>query len=1014
MNKKLIALILVLPMVLMMTLFTAVNTVKLNVKVPVSKIEIMGDEFVSLNLDKNERYYVDYVVYPTTAANKKVTFSVEKVGEQPKAELEYKDGFIYPKSAGSAYACFSTVDGGYKARFQVVVKSTQLKEISCSIEKTTLIVGEKAQIQTEFIPQSATDKALEYESSNNNVVSVDDEGLLTAKGKGMATITIRSLSNPNIFDTIEVIVNAEQILSLGETEKTTWNATGAINLAVDTLEEYQLSYKVFDENAGELTDVIKPIDQQQIFTDLGDGNFKFEYEFVDRSFYGTIVVDFTISTPTQTLTKSCVINRMENLTAQFKSQDEICMQVGTVNFRWKDQINILPKDADIDFNVEYSNSNLREGATEYLANALKMGYTKATITIQSKEYSNQNVVLEKDVYVCPDELVITQGIKLYGIEDVFTIGRTNVKGDPIYHDLTLSFEENKEEKEEVKGADFDKLKEKIVFQTNQPEKVKVENGQIKILDNSINDIVEIKAKLDLHTAIESEKFVVRCVGEGVEVNNFLDLVEATKKEKIVVLQGDIIDDFGIDANGNNYYQGANIQRIDTTYDARYYTNKSTTPPKVITLLQFKNNLYGNGYVINAHNVTMKLDNAGALTNDALFRGPLNFVAMGNMASVKAQDNICFAVFENVTINNVELKGCTLQDKEGEQDLTDLNYTGTVVEVLGGGDDKEVNIEYSRINNGRTVLRAFGDIDDSEKVINVSVKNSVLSCAREFIIRIGSNAFVHDTRALNEINFETYDSPYIDSSEPLDLPIQASYDSSKEYYQGYEDKYIKTKLTIENSVLKDSGIFCIGIDSHFSGPMLYDALEAFPQLKNSVFKEGLSDWKGLSSTSYGAKVTLNGDVRMYDWKKLDNIDSSTLIEIVPGAENPFFDIETLKLDIKEMINTLDINKTPIIYTDRTNNDQYVHGGIVLFGGGKNYGIVEDNSQSFRGIEGFDTGKIALSEYTISLSDVGKDFLEKAAGNRPFYFMLYNADSIFNPLTQKVILDGGSAEDYIYYK
>ena len=996
MNKKLIALILVLPMVLMMTLFTAVNTVKLNVKVPVSKIEIMGNEFVSLNLDKNERYYVDYVVYPTTAANKKVTFSVEKVGEQPKAELEYKDGFIYPKSAGSAYVCFSTVDGGYKARFQVVVKSTQLKEISCSVEKTTLIVGEKAQIQTQFIPQTATDKSLEYESSNNNVIIVDDDGMLTAKGKGIATITVSSTSNPNIFDTIDVIVNAEQILSLGETEITTWSTTGAISLTVDTLEEYELSYKVFDTNSVELTDVIKPINQQQPFTDLGEGNFKFEYEFVDTSFYGTIVVDFTISTPTQTLTKSCVIDRVENLTAQFKSQGELCMQIGTVNFKWKDQINVLPKDADIDFKVEYSNGNLRKGATEYLANALKMGYTKATITIQSNEYPEQNVVLEKDIYVCPDELVITQGIRGYGIEDVFTIGKTDVNGTEVFHDVTLSFDENE------KGDNFDKLEEKIFFETSQPEKVKIENGKIKILDDSINDIVDIKAKLDLHTGIESEKFVVRCVGEGVEVNNFLDLVQAAKSNKKVVLQGDIVNDFGKDASGNNYYQGANIQRIDSTYDTRYY--KAGTP-QVITLLQFKNNLYGNGHVINADNVT-NVSDADRFAGKALFTGPLNFVAMGNMASVKAQDNICFAVFENVTINNVELKGCTLEGKDGEQDLTDLDFMGTVVEVLGNN----VNIEYSRINNGRTVIRAFGDISDKEEVININVKNSVLSCAREFIIRIGSNAFVHDTRALNEINFETYDSPYIDSSEPLNLPIQSDYDPTQEYYQRYEENYIKTKMTIENSVLKDSGIFCIGIDSHFSGPMLYDALEAFPSLKNSGFKEGLSSWKGLSSTSYGAKVTLNGDVRMYDWKKVDNVDSSTLIEMGTDATDSL--IATLKFDVKEMINELD--NTPMVYYD-DNNEQYVHGGIVLFGGGKNYGILEDNSQSFSGIEGFDRDpSFALSEYTISLSDVGQELLEKAAGKRPFYFMLYSANSKFTPPVQEKILDGDSAYNCIYYK
>ena len=165
----------------------------------------------------------------------------------------------------------------------------------------------------------------------------------------------------------------------------------------------------------------------------------------------------------------------------------------------------------------------------------------------------------------------------------------------------------------------------------------------------------------------------------------------------------------------------------------------------------------------------------------------------------------------------------------------------------------------------------------------------------------------------------------------------NYDPTHEYYQRYEEKYIKTKMTIENSVLKDSGIFCIGIDSHFSGPMLYDALEAFPSLKNSGFSEALSSWKGLSSTSYGAKVTLNGDVRMYDWKSLDNVDSSTLIEM--GSEAMPSLIETLRFDVKQMINQLD--NTPMVYYDEDNN-QYVHGGIVFFGGGKNYGILEDNS------------------------------------------------------------------------
>ncbi len=989
MSKKLIALILVLPMVLMMTLFSTVKTVSLKVRVPVSKIEILGDGFVSLDLDKGETYFVDYVIYPTTAANKQVSFSYEQVGSQPLAELEYKNGYIYPKSAGMAYAYISTNDGGHRARFQVVVNSTELKEISCSVEKTVLIVGEKQQIITEFVPSSATDKTLNYASSNNNVISVDDNGLVVAKGKGVASITISSTENSSIVDTIDFVVNTDKILSLGDNEITTWNQTGAISLTIDTLEEYSLEYEVLDEYGNQLTDVIEPIDQQNPFTDIGDGNFIFNYKFVDATFYGKAVINFTIITNSKTESKFCDINRIENLTAEFKEQGDLYVQVGS-KVGWKNYITILPSDAQVNYSVQYSNGNITIGEK-----ASKMGYTKATITITSQENSNQTIVLEKDVYIYPDGLHIEQS-KEYGREDVLTIGKTDAWGRKISHQLSLSY--GKKEK----GEDFDKLEQKISFETSEPNKVKVENSKIEILDQTFNGIVEISAKLDLKTQITSEKFKVRCVGYGVEVDNFLDLVKATKENKAVILQDDIVDDFGKDENGKNYYQGANIQKIDSTYDTRFYGN---TTPQVITLLQFKNDLYGNGHVINANNIT-NVSDSDRFNNNALFNGPLNFVAMGNMASVKGQDNICYAVFEGVKINNVELKGCTLQGKNGEQDLTDLDYVGTVVEVLGDN----VSIEYSGINNGRTVIRAFGDVLDKEKVINVSIKNSVLSCAREFIVRIGSNLLVDDVRDIPATDFENehykYQAPDIDPSEQFDFPVQQEYVPN--LYNDYEQKYIKTKLSIENSVLQDSGIFSIGIDSHFSGAMLYDALKAFPILKNSGFKDALSGWKGLSSTSYGAKLTFNGDVRIYDWKNVNNVDSSTLIEMGMDASDTL--IETLKFDVKEMIEKLD--NTSMVY--KNGNEQYVHGGIVFFGGGKNYGVFEDNSKSFTGLIADGEEKLKLNEYSISLREVGQDLLEKAAGDKPFYFVVYRANSKFTPPVQQEILGGNNAYNCIYFK
>ena len=193
-----------------------------------------------------------------------------------------------------------------------------------------------------------------------------------------------------------------------------------------------------------------------------------------------------------------------------------------------------------------------------------------------------------------------------------------------------------------------------------------------------------------------------------------------------------------------------------------------------------------------------------------------------------------------------------------------------------------------------------------------------------------------------------------------------------------------------------------MDSHFAGPMLVDGAQVLPS-----YSEPLGGWKGIAGTSYGAKLTFSGDVRLYDWKKIDNIDSSTLIENNAPDMEPY---NRLKLNINEMLEYLD--NTSMVYCDQQ-GVKYVHGGIVFFGGGRNYSVFEDKSQSFTGLLGQGTS-VQFDDYKISLSDVGKGFLESASGNNPFYFSLYSANSTFNPQMQKTILSDGNAYTCIYFK
>ena len=152
MTKKILLLVLFLPMIIMISLFTTTSTVSLAISIPVTGIEIIEENIVYLDLDEQETYKIDYTVYPTNATNAEVALSTEKVGDNRLAEVEFKDGYLIPKSIGMAKVYLSTIDGGFKDSFIVQIDSNMLQEIESEISDDELYVGESAVITTRFIP----------------------------------------------------------------------------------------------------------------------------------------------------------------------------------------------------------------------------------------------------------------------------------------------------------------------------------------------------------------------------------------------------------------------------------------------------------------------------------------------------------------------------------------------------------------------------------------------------------------------------------------------------------------------------------------------------------------------------------------------------------------------------------------------------------------------------------------------------------------------------------------------
>ena len=962
MTKKLILLTLALPLLLMIILFTATDTVSRNIDVPVSGIEIFGDEVVYLDLDRGETYEIEYTVYPTTAKNRDVVFSYAAIGDDA-ATLDFSDGVIIPRSAGISKVYLTTVDGGFKDSFIVEVSAAALTDIEASTEKTEITVGERIQIITKLFPEYASDAVLSYSSSDTSVIKVSDSGMVTALGRGEATVRVASESNPTVYDEIAFTVRNADKLDISSAAVSIKGQGGSISLSVDTKDVYSISHAFFDKD-GNLIEGVVSATLNEI--DTARGLYSFSFEFTDPEYIGEVVAKITLTEASGTVTKECAISKVNHLTAAFNHSGAFPLSAGQSASL---AFTVSPEDAEFTVSLDQSNSNL---SYKIIGNRIILTGSKAGVTAITVNLSDgdETVAISTDIAIKPKSLTVIENAATWGIEDIFTVGKYSTDGSisEFYFHISSPTEAGEGYYENL-------------FFTTTDSSVSVSDAGLLSFDEGFTGTVSIAASFSYGgVTLSSSPMVIRCVGDGINVYNYADLIAVTKAERPAVLHASIKDDFGY-INGSAVYS-----EIETTYDSTYYKNLLSSDTKVKVLIEFRNDLYGNGYTINAHNLAYGLDDAGQLRHDALFRGPKNFVAMsegeGSAVSVKAQDNICFALYEGVNVINADLRACDLDATGSTYDLTDLNYVGTTVEVLGDN----VTIEYSRLTYGRTVLRAFGDINDSSKVINVTVKNSVISGAREFLIRIGSNCFVDGT--------DEDPSPSLPGDGGSDYTAKTGYNTfTDEDKAAYDEKFIKTYFTLSNSVLKDAGIFAIALDAHFSGPALQDGTRFSNVLGNLI-----SNWQNLAKTSYGAKLTIEGDVRFYNWKDISEIDSSTLIEIVgkSGYENMRIDIQKMVLDASEKEEYKNI-----IYDDL--DVKYVHAAITFIGGGKNYSVVDLKNYSSH----------EFSVYEVSFDDINRPELALAAGGESFYFHIFDATTkTFLPEDQKKMLASDGAYDCIY--
>lgn len=182
-----------------------------HVRVPVTGISL-SMTLVETNLSM-ENYQLSYTILPEgDGVDRSVIWSSSN-----EAVLTVdQNGFVTFVSPGKATVICQTNDIGLDGNNLIATCEFFIYEpvtsVSIDFTDVTLKIGESFRLTAEVLPLNATDKSVTWISSNTSVVTVDENGMLTAVGSGSAAILVKSndsgvtaMCNVSVYQPVETV-----------------------------------------------------------------------------------------------------------------------------------------------------------------------------------------------------------------------------------------------------------------------------------------------------------------------------------------------------------------------------------------------------------------------------------------------------------------------------------------------------------------------------------------------------------------------------------------------------------------------------------------------------------------------------------------------------------------------------------------------------------------------------------------------------------------------------------------
>ena len=181
-----------------------------------------------LSLDKTKNLYVGDIsilkahLIPTDATNQ----SVKWESNNPSIVEVYENGTVKAIAYGTAVITATTVDGGYKDSITITVyeHTTGID----MVDKISIPINNTYTLNAKTLPLSTSDEKITYSSGNEEIATVNSQGVVNAKKKGTCIITATSVDGGytatcqvTVTQPVETLTLEKHSTSLkvGETEK---------------------------------------------------------------------------------------------------------------------------------------------------------------------------------------------------------------------------------------------------------------------------------------------------------------------------------------------------------------------------------------------------------------------------------------------------------------------------------------------------------------------------------------------------------------------------------------------------------------------------------------------------------------------------------------------------------------------------------------------------------------------------------------------------------------------------